>query len=296
MKSAKDKLLKETHRPLAPPVSVEEPELPSSRRGGIHPTAFVDPRARLGRDVTVGPYCVVGERVLLDDGAHLMAHVTVEGPTAIGARVVVHPFAALGGAPQDRSHQGELTELVIGQETVVREHVTIHRGTKKDRGRTTIGARCLIMVGAHVAHDAIVGDDCIVANACQLAGHVVLEDGVVLGGAAALAPFVRVGRIAFIAAGARVEHDVPPFHIAQGDRARVRGLNVVGLQRKGYDRNAIAALERAYRAIYRTDKPLETALADVLKHERDPHVMQLVEFLRTRTTISGPKSENKSDR
>jgi UDP-N-acetylglucosamine acyltransferase len=294
MKSAKDKLLKETHRPLAPPVSVDDPDVPSSRRGVVHSTAFVDPRARLGREVTVGPFCVVGERVLLGDGVHLMAHVTVEGPTAIGARVVVHPFAALGGAPQDRSHQGEPTELVVGEETVIREHVTIHRGTKKDRGRTSIGARCLIMVGTHVAHDAIVGDDCILANACQLAGHVVLEDGVVLGGAAALAPFVRVGRIAFIAAGARVEHDVPPFHIAQGDRARVRGLNVVGLQRRGFDRNAIAVLERAHRAIYRTDKPLEAALAEVVKHERDPNVLQLVEFLRTRTTIAGPKSERAS--
>jgi UDP-N-acetylglucosamine acyltransferase len=292
MKSLKDthRALKETSRPLGPPVSVDEPE-PSSRRGGVHPTAFVDPRARLGRDVHVGPYCVVGERVLLADGVHLMAHVTVEGPTALGPRVVVHPFAALGGAPQDRSHQGEPTELVIGEETIVREHVTIHRGTKKDRGRTSIGARCLVMVGAHVAHDAIVGDDCIIANACQLAGHVVLEDGVVLGGAAALAPFVRVGRIAFIAAGARVEHDVPPFHIAQGDRARVRGLNVVGLQRRGFDRNEIAVLERAHRAIYRSDKPLETALADVMKHENDPNVHMLVEFLRTRTTIAGPKSD-----
>lgn len=292
MKPLKDthRSVKETTRPLAPPVSLREPEIPASQRG-IHPTAVIDPRARLGRDVHIGPYCVVGDRVLLGDGASLMAHVTVEGPTALGARVMVHPFAALGGAPQDRSHRGEPTELVIGEDTIIREHVTIHRGTKKDRGRTSIGARCLIMVGTHVAHDAVVGDDCIVANACQLAGHVVLEDGVVLGGAAALAPFVRVGRIAFIAAGARVEHDVPPFHIAQGDRARVRGLNVVGLQRKGFDRNAVAALERAYRAIYRSDKPMETALVDVVRHENDPHVLQLVEFLKTRTTIAGPKSE-----
>ena len=284
---------RKTYRPVAPPVSLEDPissAMPSSR-GGIHPTAVIDPRARLGRDVTVGPYCVVGERVLLGEGACLMSHVTVEGPTALGARVVVHPFAALGGAPQDRSHAGEPTELVVGDETVIREHVTIHRGTAKDRARTTIGARCLIMVGTHIAHDAIVGDECIVANACQLAGHVVLEDGVVLGGAAALAPFVRVGRVAFVAAGARVEHDVPPFHIAQGDRARVRGLNVVGLQRRGFDRNAIAALERAYRAIYRTSKPIEAALIDVLQHESDPNVRMLVEFLRTRTTIAGPKSE-----
>ncbi|GAC1357664.1 MAG: acyl-ACP--UDP-N-acetylglucosamine O-acyltransferase [Polyangiales bacterium] len=213
----------------------------------------------------------------------------VLGPTRLGPRVVVHPFAALGGPPQDRTYAGEPTELVIGEDTAIREHVTIHRGTAKDRGTTLVGARCMIMAGAHVAHDAIVGDECTIANACQLAGHCVLEDGAVLGGAAALAPFVRVGRVAFVAAGARVEHAVPPFHIAQGDRARVRALNMVGLKRRGLGEATIAALERTHRTIYRSRKPLDTALYEVLVEEDDPHVRELVEFLRAHTTIPGPR-------
>ena len=251
-------------------------------------TAIVDERARLAEDVVVGAYCVVGPSVTIAQGARLHSHVVVEGPTRIGARVVVHPFAVLGGAPQDRSHEGEPTELEIGDDTVIREHATLHRGTRKDRGKTSVGARCLLMVGVHVAHDVVVGDDCTIANACQLAGHSVLEDGVVLGGAAALAPFVRVGEAAFVAAGACVERDVPPFHIAQGDRARVRTLNVVGLRRRNVPSTSIDALERAHREIYRRGKPLERALIDVLAQEDDVYVRRLVEFLRTRRTLAGP--------
>jgi UDP-N-acetylglucosamine acyltransferase len=254
----------------------------------IHLTAVVDASARVASSATVGPYCVVGAHVTVGPESRLISHVVVEGPTTIGARVTVHPFAVLGGAPQDRSHAGEATELAIGDDTVIREHVTIHRGTKKDRGKTIVGARCLVMVGVHVAHDVIVGDDCTIANACQLAGHCVLEDGVTMGGAAALAPFVRVGEAAFVAAGACVEHDVPPFHIAQGDRARVRALNTVGLRRRNVAPDSIAALERAHKLIYRGRAPIETALVTVLSREDDPHVKKLVEYLRSRTTLPGP--------
>ena len=254
----------------------------------IHETAVVDASARVASTASVGPYCVVGARVTLGEGAKLLSHVVVDGPTTIGARVVVHPFAVLGGSPQDRSHAGEATELVIGDDTIIREHVTLHRGTKKDRGKTVVGARCLVMVGVHVAHDVVVGDDCTIANACQLAGHCVLEDGVTMGGAAALAPFVRIGEVAFVAAGACVEHDVPPFHIAQGDRARVRALNTVGLRRRNVDGASIAALERAHRQIYRGNAPIETALVTVMSREDDPFVKKLIEFLRAHVTIPGP--------
>jgi UDP-N-acetylglucosamine acyltransferase len=257
----------------------------------IHPTAIVAPglRERIDPSIVVGAYSIVGEDVRLGAGTKLHSHVVVHGPTTIGARVEVHPFAVLGGAPQDRSYAGEPTELEIGDDTIVREHATLHRGTRKDRGKTTVGARCLLMVGVHVAHDVVVGDDCTIANACQLAGHVHLEPGVVLGGAAALAPFVHVGEAAFVAAGACVEHDVPPFMIAQGDRARVRGVNVVGLKRRGVDASSIAALERAYRHIYRSGLPIASALIDVAAREDDPYVRRLVEFVRTRTTIPGGK-------
>ena len=248
----------------------------------IHPTAIIAEGAIIARDVSVGAYCVIGPDVEVDAGATVHAHVVIGGPSRIGPRVVIHPFAVVGGAPQDRTYAGEPTTLVIGADTVIREHVTVHRGTAKDKGRTSIGARCLLMVGTHVAHDAVVGDDCIIANACQLAGHVELQAGVVLGGAVALAPYVCVGELAFVAAGAGVEQDVPPYHIAQGDRARVRALNVVGLRRAGVDARSIEALKRAHRAIYRTKVSMSAALLTV--DATDPRVMRLVEFLRSRTT------------
>lgn len=254
----------------------------------VHPTAIVDPRAELAATAKVGPYCVVGPGVALAEGVELRAHVVVEGPSRLGRGVVVFPFASVGAAPQDRTYAGEPTELEIGEETVVREHVTLHRGTRKDRGRTSVGARCLLMVSVHVAHDVQVGDGCTLANACQLAGHVALEAGVVLGGAVALAPFVRVGELAFVAAGARVEQDVPPYHIAQGDRARVRALNLVGLQRGGLDAGAIDALSRAHRAIYRSGAPIAVGVAS-LDADPDARVRRLCEFLRTRTTVPGPR-------
>ncbi|GAC1596355.1 MAG: acyl-ACP--UDP-N-acetylglucosamine O-acyltransferase [Polyangiales bacterium] len=253
----------------------------------IHTTAIVDQGAVIAPDVEIGPFCVVSAGVVLERGARLLAHVVVTGPTHIGARVVVHPFAVLGGPPQDRSYGGEPTELVIGDDAVIREHVTVHRGTRKDRGRTLIGARTLLMASVHVAHDVVIGDDCTVANASQLAGHVVLENGVTVGGAAAFAPFVRVGETAFIAAHAAVEGHVPPFQIAQGDRARIRAVNTVGLERRGVDSKSIAALKRAHRHLFRSFTPLSIALETLLVD--DPLVEHLAVFLRSYATIAGPK-------
>ncbi len=249
----------------------------------IHATAIVDPGADVAGDADVGPFSIVGPGVVLGPGARLLGHVVLEGPTRIGARVAIHPFSAVGGAPQDRSYAGEPTVLEIGDDTIVREHVTIHRGTRKDRGVTRVGARVLIMGGTHVAHDVEIGDDCTIANGALLAGHVALEEGVVLGGGAALAPFVRVGALAFVAAGARVEHDVPPFHVVQGDRARVRTLNEVGLERRAVPASSRAALARAHRALYRSGRPITEAAAAI--DDPDPYVRRLVEFVRTRTTV-----------
>jgi UDP-N-acetylglucosamine acyltransferase len=252
----------------------------------IHPTAIVDRRAELDSDVEVGPYCVVGAGVSIARGAKLLSHAVIEGPTHLGARVVVHPFAVVGGAPQDRTHRGEPTRLEIGEDTIVRESVTIHRGTVKDRGVTRIGARVLLMGAVHVAHDVVIEDDCTIANGCLLAGHTHLEEAVTLGGNVALAPFVRIGAVAFVAAGARVEQDVPPFHVAQGDRARVRALNVVGLERRNVDEASRRALAAAHRAIYRSESPIAVAAASL--ESSDPSVRRLVEFLLARTTVPGP--------
>lgn len=252
----------------------------------IHPTAIVDRRAELDSDVEVGPYCVIGAGVSLSRGVKLLSHAVLEGPTHLGPRVIVHPFAVVGGSPQDRSHRGEPTRLEIGEDTIIRESVTIHRGTAKDRALTRIGARVLLMGAVHVAHDVVIEDDCTIANGCLLAGHSCLEEAVNLGGNVALAPFVRVGAIAFVAAGARVEQDVPPFHVAQGDRARVRALNVVGLERRNVDEASRRALGAAHRAIYGSESPIGVAAAAL--ESDDPLVRRLVEFILSRTTVPGP--------
>ncbi len=216
----------------------------------VHPTAVVDARASLGPGVVIGPYCVVGAEVSLGRDTTLLAHVSLSGPTRVGERCILHPFAAVGGAPQMRGESGGAASgtLALGDDVVIREHATVHRGTE---GRaTTVGSRVLLMVGAHVGHDARVGDDVVIANGVQLAGHAVVEDFVTFGGLAGVAQHVRIGESAFVAAGAMCEADVPPFVIVQGDRARVRALNKVGLARRGVPAASVRALERAFREVY----------------------------------------------
>lgn len=253
----------------------------------IHPTAIVDRRAEIAPSAEIGPYCVIGAGVVIAEGARLRAHVTVEGVTVLGPRVEVHSFTALGGPPQDRSYGGEPTRLEIDEDVVVREHVTVHRGSTKDRGVTRVGARSWLMAGVHVAHDVTLGPDCTLAGGTLLAGHVTFEEGVTTGGAAAFAQHVTVGALAFVAAGARVEHDVPPFHIAQGDRARIRALNVVGLERNKVPEESRAALLAAHRALWRSDRALSVAAATC--DDSDPYVRRLLSFVADRTLIAGPQ-------
>jgi UDP-N-acetylglucosamine acyltransferase len=214
----------------------------------VHPSAVVDPSATLGQDVVIGPFCHVGAGVVLGDGCHLVGSATVLGPTVLGARNVVHPYAVLGGAPQDKSHRGEPTRLVIGDDNVFREHVTVNRGTTKQDGVTRIGSGNLLMAGSHIAHDCVLGDGIILGNGTLLGGHVEVRDYVVSGGGVAIQPFVTIGTVAFLAGGAMIEREVPPFVIAAGDRARVRGLNKVGLRRRGVSPESLRALRTVYAA------------------------------------------------
>jgi UDP-N-acetylglucosamine acyltransferase len=232
-----------------------------SRSPRIHPTALVDSRAELAPSVEIGPYCVVGAGVAIGSDTRLLSHVVVEGPTAIGAANVIHPFAILGGEPQHKRHQGGPTRLVLGDANVIREHVTIHRGT--DGGTTSVGSHNLLMVGCHVAHDVSLGSHTTIANGVQLAGHGVVEDYATFGGLAGIAQRVRVGESAFVAAGAMVERDVPPFVIVQGDRARIRALNKVGLRRRGVSETSIAALENAFRTIFASGRPQREAVREL---------------------------------
>ncbi|HEX8790265.1 MAG TPA: acyl-ACP--UDP-N-acetylglucosamine O-acyltransferase [Polyangiaceae bacterium] len=239
----------------------------------VHPTAIVDPRAELAPEVTVGPYAIVEAGVALAEGCVLHAHAVVRGPTALGARCVVHPFAVVGGEPQAKKHGGGPARLVCGEDNVFREHVTVHGGTE---GRTTrVGASNLFMVASHVAHDVVVGSHCVLANGVQLAGHAALEDWVTLGGMAGVAQFVRIGESAFVAAMTGCERDVPPFVIVQGNRARVRGVNVVGLRRRSIPDASIRALSRAVRKLWLSHGTRAEALR-ALVGESDPYVRLLL--------------------
>ena len=251
------------------------------RRGTvtIHPSAVVDPGARLGDGVSIGPLCYVGAGVELGPGTELVAQATVLGPCRLGAGNLVYPHATLGTPPQDRTWAGEPTELVIGDHNVFRESATVHRGTVKGGGTTRIGSECLIMVGAHVAHDCQVADGVTLTNYTSLGGHVVVGGRAVIGGHVAIAPFVRVGELCFAAGGAMIERDVPPFVIVAGDRARVRGLNRVGLARGGVPDASRLVLAKAFRMLWRAGEPLAVAARAVeAEYGADPYVRRWVEF------------------
>jgi UDP-N-acetylglucosamine acyltransferase len=248
----------------------------------VHPSAIVDPRAELADDVVVGAFAIVEGGVVLSGGCVLHAHAVVRGATRLGAGNVVHPFAVIGGPPQAKRRVAGEARVETGEGNVFREHVTVHGGTE---GRTTrIGAENLFMVGAHVAHDVAVGSHCVVSNGAQLAGHAVIEDWVTFGGLSGVTQFVRVGESAFVAATSACERDVPPFVVVQGDRARVRGLNVVGLRRRGVPEESIRALRRAVRRLWHSQATRADTLPEVEHENRsgdgDPYVRRLVEALR----------------
>lgn len=246
----------------------------------VHPSAVVEAGAELGSGVIVGPLCYVATGVEVGDGTELVAQATLLGPARIGANNRIFPHAVLGAPPQDKSHAGEPTRLEIGDENQIREHVTVHRGTLKGGGVTRVGSRCMLMAGSHVAHDCRVGNDVVLTNLVTLGGHVTVGDNVVCGGLAAVAQYVWLGRGCFLAGGAMVESDVPPFVIAAGDRARVRALNRVGLKRLGVPEASRRALGAAFRAIFRAREPRAAAILRAReKHGADPYVSELLEFL-----------------
>ena len=222
----------------------------------IHPTAIVAPGARLADNVVIGPYCVVGDGVALGSEVTLKAHVVIDGRTTIGAGTCIFPFASIGLEPQDLKYEGEKSTLEIGSGNTIREYVTINPGTEGGGMVTRIGDHCLLMVGAHVAHDCQIGDHVIMANNATLAGHVVIEDYALLGGLSAVHQFVRIGRHAMIGGMSGVERDVIPYGQVMGDRARLTGVNIIGMQRRGFSRDDIQGLRGAYQFLFSADGTL----------------------------------------
>lgn len=247
----------------------------------IHPTAVISPNASIGKQVQIGPYCVVGDKVTIGDHVELKSHVVVEGDTSIGEGTILFPFASIGHVPQDLKYKGEPSRLVIGKRNIIREHVTMNPGTEGGGMLTTVGDQCLFMVGAHVAHDCKVGNNVIMANNATLAGHVQVDDYVVIGGLAAVHQFVRIGTHAMIGGMSGVESDVIPFGSVLGERANLAGLNIVGLKRRGFERDAIHSLRSAYRLLFSPEGTLSERLEDVAERfSQHDIVMDIVNFIR----------------
>ncbi|HTP83473.1 MAG TPA: acyl-ACP--UDP-N-acetylglucosamine O-acyltransferase [Alphaproteobacteria bacterium] len=247
----------------------------------IHPTAIVEKGARLGQRVRIGPYCVVGADVMLADDVELVSHVVIAGHTSIGEKTKVYPFASLGHPPQDLKYKGEPTRLVIGKNNVIREHVTMNPGTAGGGALTEVGSNGLFMVAIHVAHDCHVGDHVVMANNATLGGHVHVGDFAVLGGLCAVHQYVRIGHHAMIGGMSGVENDVIPFGSVMGDRARLSGLNIIGLKRNGFSREDIHNLRTAYRLLFAQEGTMVERLEDVAGlYGKSQPVMDLVEFIR----------------
>ena len=248
----------------------------------IHPTALIDPAAEVGEDVEIGPYSVIGAGVVLHDGVGIGPHVSIHGPTHIGKHTRIYAGAAVGADPQDLKYRGERTELIIGERNLIREHVTISRGTAGGGGRTVIGDDNLFMAGSHVAHDCRIGSHCIFANCAAVAGHVIVQDRAILSGFVGIHQFTRIGRCSMISGGAMVVQDVPPFCMAQGDRARLYGLNIVGLRRAGLRLEVVQSLRAAYRELYLQGLPMRIALEQVKEVYADSaEVQELVAFIES---------------
>jgi UDP-N-acetylglucosamine acyltransferase len=247
----------------------------------IHPTAIIHPSAQLGGNVNIEAYAVVGARVEIGDGCQIGHHAVIQGPTRLGRDNRIFPHACLGGAPQDLGYRGEATRLEIGDRNMVREFVTMHRGTPKDRQITRVGDDNMFMVHAHVAHDCLIGHHVIMANSATLAGHVTIGDYVNIAGLCAIHQFVRIGAHAMLGGGTMAPLDIPPFMMANGNRAKLHGLNRKGLRRRGFSPEELRQLKQAYGLLFRSNLRLREAIAAVMEADlNSPHVAYLLNFIR----------------
>lgn len=251
----------------------------------IHPTALVEAGAEIAADVEIGAYAVVGPHVSIDAGTTVGPHALLQGHTKLGRNNRIHPFASIGGPPQDKKYAGEPTRLEIGDGNMIREYTTINTGTVQDTGVTRVGSNNWLMAYVHIAHDCVVGDNTIFANNAQLAGHVIIGDWVILGGMTGVHQFVKVGAHAMTAGGTILVQDIPPFVMGAGNPASARGMNVEGLRRRGFSPEAITALRRAYKTVYRDGlslaqaiEQLEAQVAEQPEHAQ--HLQLFVRFLR----------------
>ncbi len=261
----------------------------------IHPRAIVDPRARLGDNVTIGAFSCVGPEVRLGDNVTVMSHAVVAGRTSVADKTRIFPFASIGHEPQDLKYQGESSTLEIGSDNIIREHVTMNPGTKGGRMVTKVGNHCLFMVGAHVAHDCRIEDHVVMANNATLGGHVEVGEYATLGGLSAVHQYVRIGRHAMIAGMSGIRDDIIPYGSVLGVPAKLLGLNIVGLKRRGFSREEIHALRTAYRLLFAQEGTMAERLEDVTSMFKDhPSVMDVVNFIQSDSSraVCQPKVEH----
>jgi UDP-N-acetylglucosamine acyltransferase len=247
----------------------------------IHASAIIHPKAQLAPDVVVGPFCVIGEHVTIGPGTRLVSHVAVDGWTEIGARCELHPFVSIGAPPQHLNYQGEPTKVVIGDDNILREYVTVNRATVQGGGSTTIGSKNFLMAYVHVAHDCQLGSHLILANAASLAGHITIGDYAIIGGLTGIHQHVRIGSYSMVGGCCALGQDLPPFmRAAGGYRAKMYGLNSVGLRRQGFSSDRISVLKRAYDMLFRSGhRTAEAAKLAKVEFGDQPDVVTVLKFL-----------------
>ena len=245
----------------------------------IHKTAIIEEGAIIGENVEIGAYAYIGSKVKIGDNTKIMHHATIEGKTTIGKGNVIFPYAAVGTMPQDLKYTGEDTELIIGDNNKIREFTLINTGTIQDDSKTIIGSNNLFMGYVHVAHDCVIGNNCIFANAATLAGHVHIDDGAVIGGMTPIHQFVHIGSLAMIAGASAVSQDVPPFCMVEGNRAKLRGLNLTGLRRQFNDRKDIDEIKKTYKKLFESNQPLKDVANEILENTENIYVKKLCEFV-----------------
>jgi UDP-N-acetylglucosamine acyltransferase len=248
----------------------------------IHPTALVDPKAEIGENVDIGPYSVIEKGVSLGERTKIGPHVVVREGTQIGKRCQIYQFSSVGEAPQATAYRGEPTLLQIGDHNIIREYVTLHRGSVKGGGKTVLGNENFIMAYSHIAHDCQVGNHVVMANGATLGGHILIEDHAIIGGLAAIHQFCRIGTHAMVSGLTGVSQDISPYMMAAGDRAKLYGLNSVGLRRHQFSEQEIKALKKAYRIIFRSGLPLAKAIKAVEEDDifQIPKVQHLLQFIQ----------------
>lgn len=247
----------------------------------IHPSAIIDDLAGIAEGVSVGPFCVIGPDVEIGAGTVIGPHVVIRGPTRIGRENRIFQFASIGEDPQDKKYQGEITRLEIGDRNVIREYSTVHRGTIQDKSVTRLGDDNLLMAYTHIAHDCVIGNGVIMANGASLAGHVTVDDCAILGGFSLVHQFCRIGRYSFSGMGSVISRDIPPYVMVGGSPTRPRGINSVGMERRGFDAESILQIKRAFKVIYKSRLKLEEAIESLaVMAEQSSEVIPLLEFLK----------------